>query len=282
VTTYSRRRVVQGAGAVGLALLAVMTLLTSVPASKAQAPAEEVAFPAGPFTLHGFLYKPDGPGPFPGVLWNHGSERRPGWLPEVGPLFTSAGYVFFIPHRRGQGRSPGPYILDELDRVGREQGPAARNQRLVTLLEQQVDDQLAGLAYLHGLPYIDRNRLAIAGCSFGGIQTVLAAERNPGIRAGINFAGAAQTWRQSPELRERLSNAVRQTTVPMLFIQAENDYDLTPTYSLAGELERLGRQPRTLMFPPFGQTAQDGHEFCVRGAATWGPEVLAFLADMMR
>ena len=68
----------------------------------------------------------------------------------------------------------------------------------------------------------------------------------------------------------------------MLFIQAENDYDLTPTYSMAGELERLGRQPRTQIFPPFGQTAQDGHEFCVRGGRTWGPEVLAFLAEVMR
>jgi RNA-directed DNA polymerase len=38
-------------------------------------------------------------GPFPVVLWNHGSEPRPGWLPELGPTFTGRGYVLFIPHR---------------------------------------------------------------------------------------------------------------------------------------------------------------------------------------
>ena len=32
--------------------------------------------------LRGFLYVPPGRGPFPAVLWNHGSERLPGWQPE--------------------------------------------------------------------------------------------------------------------------------------------------------------------------------------------------------
>jgi carboxymethylenebutenolidase len=267
---------------IALLLSVAVALLPPGPTSQAQAPAEEVSFAAGALTLHGFLYKPDGPGPFPALLWNHGSERRPGWLPEVGPLFMSGGYVFFVPHRRGQGRSPGPYIMDELERVGREQGAAARSRRLVTLLEEQVDDQLAGLDYLRRLPYVDSARIALAGCSFGGIQTVLAAERNPDIRAAVNFAGAAQTWRTSPELRERLLQAVRQTTVPMLFIQAANDYDLTPTQGLAGELDSLGRPVRTRVYPPFGETTQDGHEFCVRGAPMWGPDVLAFLANTLR
>jgi carboxymethylenebutenolidase len=268
--------------AIALLLSVGVALLRAEPTSRAQAPAEEVTFSAGGLALHGFLYKPDGPGPFPALLWNHGSERRPGWLPEVGPLFMSAGYVFFIPHRRGQGRSPGPYIMDDLERVGREQGAASRSRLLVALLDQQVDDQLAGLDYLRRLPYVDSARIALAGCSFGGIQTVLAAERNPEVRAAVNFAGAAQTWRTSPELRERLLQAVRQTTVPMLFIQAANDYDLTPTQALAGELDRLGRPVRTRVYPPFGETTQDGHEFCVRGAPMWGSDVLAFLADTLR
>jgi carboxymethylenebutenolidase len=268
--------------ALGLLLPMVVVLLLPAPLSQAQAPAEEVTFPAGAVTLHGFIYKPDGPGPFPALLWNHGSERRPGWLPEVGPLFLNAGSVFFIPHRRGQGRSPGPYIMEDLDRVGREQGMAARSRLLVALLEQQVDDQLAGLEYLRRLPYVDSTRIALAGCSFGGIQTVLAAERNPGVRAAVNFAGAAQTWQGSLDLRDRLLSAVRQTTVPMLFVQAANDYDLAPSYALAGELDRLGRPARTQIYPPFGATAQDGHEFCVRGAAVWAPDVLAFLAEMTR
>jgi dipeptidyl aminopeptidase/acylaminoacyl peptidase len=42
--------------------------------------AQLVAFEAGDGKqLHGFLYLPAGDGPFPAVLWNHGSEKLPGW-----------------------------------------------------------------------------------------------------------------------------------------------------------------------------------------------------------
>jgi hypothetical protein len=68
----------------------------------------------------------------------------------------------------------------------------------------------------------------------------------------------------------------------MLFIQAENDYDLTPSYTLASELEGAGRVAQVRIFPPFGQSAQNGHDFCVRGAEVWGPFVLSFLDETMR
>ena len=28
--------------------------------------------------VHGFLWKPEGTGPFSAILWNHGSEKLPG------------------------------------------------------------------------------------------------------------------------------------------------------------------------------------------------------------
>jgi hypothetical protein len=59
---------------------------------------EEVTFRSGELLLHGFVYKPEGDGPFRSVLWNHGSERRPGWLPQLGPLF--------VKHRLCAFRSP--------------------------------------------------------------------------------------------------------------------------------------------------------------------------------
>jgi carboxymethylenebutenolidase len=279
---WARRQQVVRRVVVALALAAVVTFLPTAAGSGAQAPAEEVTFPAGALTLRGLLYKPDGPGPFPAVLWNHGSQPRPSPLAEVSQVFTNAGYVFFLPRRRGQGGSPGPYIMDELRRVRRDQGDEAWSRAMATLLEQQVDDQLAGFDYLRSLPYVDRDRLAIAGCSFGGVQTVLAAERNPGIRAAIDFAGAAHFWQYSPELRSRLLRAAAQITVPTLFIQAANDYDLAPTYALSRELDRLGREAHVLIYPPFGTTAPEGHSFCGRGSAIWGPDVLAFLADKMR
>jgi len=66
---------------------------------------EEVTFPSGDLVLHGFIYRPQGNGPHPAILYNHGSEEKPGTKPTLGQFFSSNGYVFFLPHRRGHGRS---------------------------------------------------------------------------------------------------------------------------------------------------------------------------------
>ncbi len=255
--------------------------LASIPfAARAGAGSPEgVKFPSGSLILHGFVHRPEGSGPFPAVLYNHGSDKLPGSKPGLGKLFTSRGYVLFVPHRRGHGRSPGVYIGDLLDR---ERDSIHRSRKLVELQEEQVEDVAAALSYLKGLSYIDPDRIAVAGCSFGGIQTVLMAERTLGLRAAIDFAGAAQTWRSSPQLRERMLRAVRGATVPLLLIQAENDYDLSPSRALAKELEQAGKPHKLLIYPPYGTSTQEGHGgFCTRGGDIWGPEVFSFLDAAM-
>jgi hypothetical protein len=84
-----------------------------------------VSFASGGVTLQGVLYKPDGAGPFPAVLFNHGSG--PGVTGDVsdalnqvlGKRFASHVWVFFAPWRRGQGLSEraGSYIKDEINDV---------------------------------------------------------------------------------------------------------------------------------------------------------------------
>ena len=125
----------------------------------------------------------------------------------------------------------------------------------------------------------------MAGCSYGGIQTVLAVEANAeqklGLRAAIDFAGGAMSW-NSFSLRARMIAAVRKATIPVLFIQVENDYDLNPSRTLAGELEQLGKPHKLLIFPPYGQTHEEGHGgFCSRGGDIWGPAVFSFLDSSM-
>ena len=85
-------------------LLIVLALLSP----QARFAADIVAFPSGELTLHGVLYKPEGDGPFPAVVYNHGSA--PGMLSKeafeaLGPAFAGRGWVFFGPYRRGQGLS---------------------------------------------------------------------------------------------------------------------------------------------------------------------------------
>src|SRR5258705_371303 len=77
-----------------------------------QAQPVQVSFQSGSLTLGGFLWTPSGAGPFPAVVYNHGSEQLPGSKPAVGQFFSGRGHVLFVPHRRGHGlsQSAGPWI----------------------------------------------------------------------------------------------------------------------------------------------------------------------------
>lgn len=255
------------------ALLAASALVAS-PEALAQAQPELVSFRSGELELKGFLWRPQGNGPFPAVLWNHGSEKLPGSVDTVARFFLPRNYVFFVPHRRGQGRSPGPYIMDQVNAAG---GGAARDALLVRLHETHLEDQLAGLAFLKSKSIVNGNRIAVIGFSFGGIQTMLAAERGPGYRVAVNCSGAAQVWGTSADMRRRLTSAARASKLPVFFLQAENDYDLTPSTVLSEAVKAAGKPTEAKIYPPFGSNKQDGHEFCVRGVATWGPDALRFI-----
>ncbi len=264
---------VAGVCATILILVTSLTVFGQTPPTQ-----QEVGFPSSDLQLRGFIWKPEGGGPFPTLLWNHGSEKLPGWLPGLGPVFVRRGYVLFIPHRRGHGRSPGPYIQDQL-----QAAPAAqRGPAFVRLQEAHLGDQLAGLEWLKTQPFVDARRLTVAGCSYGGIQTVLAAERGAGYRAAVNFAGAAQSWQPFPEIRDRLSTAVRNAQMPIFFIQAENDFDLAPSRALSAEMQRAGKPFQLKIYPPYGTGQQDGHDFCVKGVDIWGADVFPFLEANVR
>jgi len=276
VPQYRHRRSILLAG-----LLALLLFLPASTLAQSSPNPVEVTFPSGNLVLHGFLYKPEGKGPFPAVLWNHGSERRPGWLPELAPLFLSRGYILFIPHRHGQGRSPGEYVMDLLERANQSGGAQARSRKLVELMEEHLEDQMAALAYLKSVPEVDQQRIAVAGCSFGGIQTVLMAEKGLDLRAAVDFAGAAQNWEHSAELRARMTEAVRHAQTPIFFIQAKNDYDVSPSRDLAAAMEKSSKPHELEIFPKFGKSNQEAHEFCIHGGEIWADQVFSFLAQSM-
>jgi len=247
---------------------------SGAPADAGKLSPELVTYHSDMLTLHGFLYRPPGAGPFPAIVLNHGSEQLPGWKPDQAEFYVRHGYVLFLPHRRGQGRSAdaGPSI-NTFDGAS----PA-----FVDALVAQSDDVMAAVAHVAALPYVDRKRIAVAGCSLGGIESLLAAERGTDLVAAIDFAGAAITWANNPPLQDRMKLAARNARVPVFFLQAENDYDTAPSRVLSEEMKRAGKPMRVHIFPPKGTTPQDGHGLCMGGERPpWGDEVLAFIADAM-
>ncbi|HKN61064.1 MAG TPA: prolyl oligopeptidase family serine peptidase [Candidatus Acidoferrales bacterium] len=244
--------------------------------------AEIVSFPSDNLTLRGYLYKPGGPGPFPAVVYNHGSA--PGMLSAgafdaLGPVFASHGWVFFGPFRRGQGlsASAGPYIGDEITTAENKGGLAAGAATMVRLLEtDHLNDQLAALAWLRHQAFVQPNHIAVAGNSFGGIEAVLGAEREK-YCAAIDSAGGAQSWARAPELQARMIRAVRNSQAPIFFFQAENDYDLSPSQTLSAAMKDAGKVFELKIYPPYGKSVQDGHTFGYFGSSVWSADVFRFL-----
>jgi carboxymethylenebutenolidase len=242
-----------------------------------------VTFPSGHLTLHGVLYKPDGEGPFPAVLYNHGSA--PGMLSKeafdaLGPVFASRGWVFFAPYRRGQGlsASAGPYIGAEIAAAQKQGGIRAGAAAMVRLLQtDHLDDQLAGLAWLQKQSFVQPKRIAVAGNSFGGIEAVLGAARAP-YCAAIDAAGGAESWRLAQaELEPLMTHAVQNARAPIFFFQAENDYDLSPSKILSAAMQDAGKPYELKIYPPFGNSQSDGHAFGYFGSSVWADDVFTFL-----
>jgi carboxymethylenebutenolidase len=241
-----------------------------------------VVFPSGEITLHGVLYKPEGTGPFPAVVYNHGSAA--GMLSKeafdaLGPAFASHGWVFFGPYRRGQGlsASAGPYIGDQIAAAEKSGGISAGAAAMVRLLENDhLNDQLAALAWLRKQGFVQPDRIAVAGNSFGGIEAVLGAERG-NYCAAIDSAGGAQSWAQAPELQSLMTRAVRNANAPIFFFQAANDYDLSPSKTLSAVMKAAGKAYDLKIYPLYGNSPQEGHVFGYFGSAVWADEVFRFL-----
>lgn len=260
-------------------LLLALVVLTAAAWAVAQSRPEEVVFQSSGQQLHGFLWKPEGSGPFRAIVWNHGSERLPGSQPALAAFYTAHAYVFFVPHRRGQGRSPGEYIQDQVAQAP----PGERARRMVELQQAEVEDVIAGLNYLKSQPFVDSARIALSGCSYGGIQTLLAGERDLGVKALVPFAPGAMSWEQNQPLQERLIRAVDVASAPVFLIQAENDYSLAPSHALSKEANKKHKDFQSKIYPPFGKTHQDGHwGFCSSATDVWGADVLAFLEAQMK
>jgi carboxymethylenebutenolidase len=119
-------------------------------------------------------------------------------------------------------------------------------------------------------------RIAVAGNSFGGIETVLGAEKAD-YCAAIDASGGAQSWAQSPELQERMIRAVKNARAPVFFFQAANDYDLAPSQKLAAAMKQTGRIAEVKIYPAYGQSAREGHSFAYLGSSMWADDVFRFL-----
>jgi dienelactone hydrolase len=256
----------------------LICIAMSVADASAQVPYSEVFYSSGSLRIQAYLYRPGGDGPFPVVIYNHGSRggRESLSVPfeYIGQMLTRAGYVVLVPERRGYGQSDGMKWYDE---VGGDRS------KLIPRLQAETDDVLAALDYLRTLPAVDMKRIGIMGWSFGGIVTMLATSRSAAFAVAVDQAGGALTWDDNAYVRRILVAAAEKSVTPTLFMVGKNDRT-TRSITTPAEVFKARNIPyRTVIYEPFTparatNVAAPGHAlFSEQGTSVWEADVVQFL-----
>lgn len=258
------------------------------------APYTTFYYKSGGLNIEAYFYKPQGTGPFPLVIYNHGSRsgqehvEKP--FPAIAQILVPQGYAVLVPERRGYGKSDGQTYGEE---VGNDRG-----ELMMKRFREEASDVLAGLDYLkrgeavvasaigakpkpsNGL--IDFKRVALMGWSHGGVVSLLAASERHEFVALVDQAGGALTWNSSPVLRSRLPDAAARIRIPALCMDAENDATTNAVKSVGEAIKNSGEWERTIIYPPFTPTSNPsniapGHLIFGQGISIWQNDLVAFL-----
>jgi len=236
-------------------------------------------------TLEVVIYRPPGPGPFPTVVFNHGStgngddpsQFRLTYTSEaVAKFFADRGWLVAFPQRRGRGASDGLY--DEGFTPDRSRYSCLATPALAGF-ERALLDVDAAADFLASRPDVDANRMLSAGTSRGGILAIVHAARRPDLFDGaVNFVGG---W-----LGEGCQDALtvnRQSFVrggafagPTYWLYGDND----SFYSLAhsrGNFDAFVAAGGRGTFRIYTRAAGLHGHFIVNDAPLWSDDLAAFL-----
>ncbi len=224
------------------------------------------------------IFRPPGDGPFPLLVMNHGKDRgnpakqaRDRFL-AMSREFVKRGYAVAVPMRKGFSASGGTYSDFGCNMTDNGQ--------------QQADDIESALSVLVQQPWVDKDRILIAGQSYGGLATMAFGTRNfPGVRGLLNFAGGLRIDGSSCDWKSSLVNAFSaygaRTTLPSLWFYGENDSYFD--HSLAARLQQAYQTaggPSQLI--TYGKFKNDAHGMIGSrdGVPTWLPETERFLKSI--
>lgn len=131
--------------------------------------ASEVEYPSGSLKLKAWINPPEDPKTkHAAVLFLHGGHAFELGDWQMSQPYRDAGLVVMSPILRGENGQPGNF----------------------TLFYDEVDDVIAAAEYLRRLPYVDADRIFVAGHSNGGTMTMLAALAYKHFRAAASLSGS--------------------------------------------------------------------------------------------
>jgi dienelactone hydrolase len=239
-----------------------------------------IEIPEADIALETTVFKPDGAGPFPMIVFNHGklpgdSHAQPRNRPvALAREFVRHGYVVVVPNRRGFAGSGGEYAGHGCDVEAN--GFA------------QAQDVAATVAYMSEQSYIDKTRIVVAGTSHGGLTTIAYGARDavaaPGVRGLINFSGGLRQdectgWQKN--LVSAFGDYGQNVRLPSLWLYGDNDSVWQGDLSVQMYTAFTSHGARANMVD-FGTYKNDAHRLVGDrdGVQIWWPRVKAFLAQI--
>jgi dipeptidyl aminopeptidase/acylaminoacyl peptidase len=142
----------------------------------------DVTYRSDDVTVSGVLIRPEGEGPFPAVVLNHGYIEPPIYVTGQGlareqDALARAGFVVLHTDYRGHAASDPVEPVDRETRLG------------------YTRDAVNAVEALKKLPYVDDERLAMLGRSMGGGVTMNALVTQPGlVDAAVVYASVSSRF----------------------------------------------------------------------------------------
>jgi len=197
--TYTRGKIVSHAAMTKTDLTTLSAPDAAIPWTRGKSELVRTALieDGKPVNLEVVTFRPNGVGPFPLAMFNHGSTgngRNSALFTEtlfdvgLADFLNNRGWIVVFPQRRGRGRSDGLY--DEGFSADRRQGYTCDFDRSLSGAERASEDIGAAIAVLRQRPDVAPSRVLIGGQSRGGILSVAYAGMHPDQIFGvINFVG---------------------------------------------------------------------------------------------
>jgi carboxymethylenebutenolidase len=150
------------------------------PAAESAMDARNIEFTGQAGRLMGYLARPAGSGPFPGVLVCHENRGLTEHIRDVTRRVANAGYVGLA--------------VDLLSREGGTEAVAPTN--LSRILGNEADARFVqdfqdGMKYLQSQSYVRGDRIGMTGFCFGGGVTWLVATKTPELKAAVPYYGSS-------------------------------------------------------------------------------------------
>ena len=156
-----------------------MALLSPAESDNANVDSTAVKFPGDGATLEGYLSRPKGNGPFPGIILIHENRGLNDHIRDVARRLAGQGYATLAP--------------DLLSRLGGTASFATPDDAVKAFQNVKDDDVVRDLnsayEYLNKNLTVKKDTIAVMGFCWGGQRSFLYATANPKLKAAVVFYG---------------------------------------------------------------------------------------------